>query len=456
MSLSVSGLVTGLDTDNIISQLMAIERRPITLLQQKEMDFQVKLSSYGILKSTINDFNSSVEALKDVSAFETNKVIVSDEDILTATVSDDAISGTYNIEVKELARAEKVKSISFSSQDDAIGTGNLTIQVGSDDPIDIEITEENNTLEGIAKAINDADSEVSAGIIKEDDNNFYLLLSSSKTGAANTISVSATSSDGLDILENLTVNQSARDAKFTLDGIQDILRPSNTIDDVISGITLNLKEKNIGDTITVTVEKDYNAIKNKIQSFVDSYNSTVDSFSSAQSYDDETKRAGALLGDVSTNIMRNKVRSLMSNIVSDLPDDFNSLNNIGIEIDSDGRMSIDSSKLDEVLKNNIKDVQNLFTQNDEGIAIKVSSYLDSILDSSEGVFAAKENSITGSIDNIHDDIDSIGQRLVKREQNLQRQFLALETLMGEMQATSNFLTQQLDGLANLSTYLSNR
>jgi flagellar hook-associated protein 2 len=468
MSLSVGGLITGLDTDSIISKLMQVEQRPIALLQQKEADFQVRLSSYGILKGAMSGLKSAAEALKEISAFQGNKISASHEDILTASVNSEAVKGKYSIKVMELAQEEKVMTDSFSSSDTSVGTGVLTIKVGAGEPIEIEITEDNNTLEDIAQSINDADGDVTAGIIKQDDNNYYLVLSSSKTGTDNTISVTVDDDDendsdtnGLSKLAstNLTVNQPAKNAQIIIDGIENIERQANTIDDLIPGVTLDLLQKNDSESVTVTVERDYDSIKNKIESFVSAYNSVVDAFSSAQKYNAETGEAGALLGDSSAMSMRNRIRSLIGTTVSGLPDNANSLSRIGIATDTNGKLSIDSSKLDDALKNNRNDVQTLFTQEtsgNEGIALKFFNHLDGVLDAIDGLFATKEESINKAIQGIHSDIERIGLRLEKREENLRRQFIALETVMGQIQATGDFLTQQLDGLAELSSSINKR
>lgn len=468
MSLSVGGLITGLDTDSIISKLMQVEQRPIALLQQKEADFQVRLSSYGVLKGAMSKLKSAVEVLKDTSAFQGNKIGTTHEEILTASVNSEAVKGKYSIKVMELAQEEKVMSDSFSSSDTSVGTGALTINVGAGKPIEIEITEDNNTLEDIAQAINDADGDVSAGIIKKDDNNYYLVLSSTKTGTDNTISVTVDDDDGNDsdinglsklASTNLTVNQPAKNAQLIIDGIENIERQTNTIDDLIPGITLDLLQKNDSESVTVTVEKDYDSIEKKIESFVSAYNSVVDAFSSAQKFNDDTGEAGALLGDSSAISMRNRIRSLIGTTVSGLPDNVNSLSRIGIAADTNGKLSMDSSKLGDALKNNIDDVQTLFTQEtsgNEGIALKFFNHLDGVLDPIDGLFATKEESINKSIQGIYGDIERIELRLEKREENLRRQFIALETIMGQIQATGNFLTQQLDGLAELSSSINKR
>jgi flagellar hook-associated protein 2 len=467
MSISVGGLTSGLDTNSIIDQLLALQQKPILRLQQREADYQVELSAYGSLQSTLTSLKSAMEDLGSVSDFTGFSATSGDTDLFTASANENATAGLYNITVQQLARVHKLKSVAFGDAE-SVGEGTIHLKVGSDDTVDI-IVSATDTIEDVAEAINDADAGVQAAVIF-DGTDYFLSLAAHETGAENVINLTVTDTgdshntdiNGLSrlvydqgVTENFSQTQAASDSIITVDGVADIHRDTNTIDDVIEGVTITLESD--GGTATLTVSRDTSAVVSKIDDFVSAYNEVLDLFDTYQSYDSDTKTAGILLGDATTNSIRNRLRNLVTTMVPGLSEDYNRLSNLGVTVNEEGRLKVDSSRVNEALDDHFDEVVQFFTQTkegSEGFSVRMADALDAILDSRDGVIAAREGGIQNSIDDIQDQIERVEMRISAWETRTRAQFESLEVLLAQYQITSNYLSQQILGLENLNNYIS--
>jgi len=469
MGIGVSGLMSGLDTDSIISKLMEIERRPIVQLQKKEAAYQAKITALGIVKSAMSDLQSAVESLKNSDNFISYSASSSNTDILTVSADNNVIPGTFNIVVSQLAKEQHVRSSAFSSSDAGIGTGTLSIKVGNGENVDIKITTANNTLSGIAQAINDSNADVTATVINDGNGNYYLTLQSKKTGANNNITFTVQDDDGNNedssglsslytdpTTHSLTETQAAQNAKLKVNGI-DIERSVNEISDLIDGLTINLKSADLSKTVTVTTSKEYNGLTAKIQNFVDKYNALIDTLNEQTSYDQTTKQAATLLGDSTVSRISLNLSNTIYDTVDNVDPSVNTLNKLGISIDENGHLNFDSTKLNDAIEKHTDDVIKFFTStdtNNEGFAVKLSNFLDGYLKNNTGILSAKTDGLQKSIDRIEEQIESINNRLIKREENLRHQFNSLENLLAQFQETSGQLEQQLLSIKNLNAQIS--
>ncbi len=471
MGIGVSGLMSGLDTDSIISQLMSLEQRPIMLLQQKEAAYQAKITALGVVKSSLSDLQKSVEDLKSSDDFITYETNSSDSDILEASIDGDVQIGNYNITVQSLAKEQHLRGAAFTSSDTAVGTGTLTLKVGSNDSVDIEIDSEHNTLEGIAEAINKADAGVTAGVIY-DGTNYYLTLQGHETGSNNTISITMQDDDG-DSSDNaglssiytdpstqsFTETQAASNAVMSVNGIDNIERSSNTFTDLIDGISITLKEADPTKTVTVSTSKNYGGLTKKLNDFIKKYNDVIDTVSKQTAYNGGGAAAGTLLGDSSISRISRSLSGMVYEPVSGVDESVNSLSKLGIEIDEEGHLSLDTDKLDKAMEETPNEVISFFTSTDEdneGFAVKLDNFLDGYLESKTGIITSKEDGLKDSVDDIEDRIESMNVRLSKREENLRKQFLNLELMMAQYQDTASRLDQQLSSISNLNAYIAKK
>lgn len=469
MSFGVSGLMSGLDTESIITQMMTVERRPILLLQQQEAAYQSKISAFGTLKGVLAELQTAAAALKETDLFAGFSASSANTTVLTASASDTAMAGTYQVTVDVLAQAQNRSSPAFAASTEVVGTGTLTIQVGTNDAVDVTIDGTNNTLAGIAQAINDSDADVTASVVNNGLGEYFLTLASKETGLSNTISLTMVDGDG-DIDNDsglsqlyysaitphtMTVTQAAANAELTVNGI-DVQRAENTIDDLLEGVTLTLKTADAGNPFEVKVSRDVASVTSKIKSFIEKYNSALAALKTLQTSDPETKTVGPLQGDSTSRILQRRMQSLLSTEVEGIASSVNSLSELGVSADEDGVLSFDSAVFTTAYEENRAEVVNFFTQTtegSEGFANQWDDFLDSYLSSTTGFLPAKEEGLNRSIEHIEDQVERIEFRLVKREENLRRQFESLELLLGQFQNTSGILSQQLDALGNLSAQI---
>lgn len=384
MAIASPGIGSNLDVNGIVSQLMTIERQPITDLVKKEASFQAKLTAYGSLQGALSSFQSSVGALNNPFKFSSISASIGDSSIATASASSIAASGTYNLEVTSLARAQSLVSNAFTNVTDAVGTGQLTFQfydtgtgsVNSAMPATtITIDAAHNSLAGVRDAVNNANAGVTATIVNDGTGN-KLVFTSNSTGTANSLKISVadndgnnTDSSGLSQLaydpagsagagKNLTESQTAQNAVLKVNGLT-VTKSSNTVTDAIQGVTLNLLKTTTAPT-TVSVARDTGSIVSLVDGFVKAYNDLNKTISDLSSYDAKTKSAGILQGDSTVRNIQRQIRSLLGNSIMGLDGNTTSLSAIGVSFQKDGSLALDTTKLQTALSSNPDNVTGLF------------------------------------------------------------------------------------------------
>jgi len=471
MSISVGGLISGLDTNGIIDQLLALQQKPIVRLQRQEAGYQVELSAYGGMQAVLNSLKSAIEGLDSVSDFTNFSATSGDTDLFSVSADENAAAGSYDVTVHNLAKVHKLTSEAFT-ETEAVGGGTIQLRLGDAAAVDISVSG-TDTIADVAQSINDADAGVNAAVVF-DGTNYFLTLTGKETGAANLIDLTVTDDDGdsTDLsglsrlvyevsgdTKNLNNTQTAEDSMITVDGVSNISRDTNVIDDVIQGITITLESAPATDNEAVlTVSRDTSAIVSKINSFVSAYNGALDLFETYQNYDSDAGTAGVLLGDATTNHIRTSLENLITDAVPGV-ESLSRLENLGITLNSEGRLEVDSSTLNNMLDDHFDDVLQFFTQStegSEGFAVRMVDAMDAILDSGSGLLAVKTDGIQNSIDDIEDQVERMEMRNSIWETRIRAQFNALELLLAEYQTTGDYLSQQIVGLQNLNDYISNR
>ncbi len=477
MTISVGGLVSGLDTNGMIEQMLALQQRPIVNLQQREAAYQVELTAYGSLQGVLDSLKSAMEDLDSVSDLASFSATSGDTDLFSVSADKNATAGSYDVSVQNLAKVHKLTSGAFTETEE-VGGGTIHLSLGDAAAVDISVSS-TDTIADVAQTINDADAGVNAAVIF-DGTSYFLTLTGEETGAANVIDLTVTDDDGNNTdtanlsrlvyeaegaTKNLINTQTAEDSKITVDGVSDIQRDTNTIDDVIEGVTITLKDVHPAldpgpgfESDTLTVNRDTSAVVSKINSFVSAYNDALDLFEAYQSYDSDTEAAGVLLGDATTNSIRNSLDNRVTDTVSGV-ESFGRLADLGIALNSEGRLEVDSSTLNSALDDHFDDVLQFFTQStegSEGFAVRMKDALDAMLDSTDGTLAVRTDGIQTSIDGIEDQVERIEMRNLAWETRTRAQFNALELLLAEYQNTGNYLSQQILGMQNMNNYVSNR
>ena len=458
-SITSTGIGSGLDVSGLVQQLVTAEGRATEIrIAQQEARAQAKLSAYGSLKSALSTFGDELEKMSDLDALLARKGSTGDESLLTVSVAETAVPASYDVEVVQLAQAQKLESGAFADADTVVGTGTLTIAVGTES-FSLDIDGENNTLEGIRDAINAAvDNKGVAATIVNGDNGSYLILAGENTGSDQSIVVTQSDGDGglsaleydpANMLESLTERQAAQDAQLRIDGV-DVTSDNNVVAGAIEGVTLTLVSANPGTTTEISIENDLDAVRDQIKSFVDGYNALIDAFDAQTGFDPETEIAGPLLGDLTVRGVRDQLRRELTIEVTDIDASFSSLLDIGIETDVDGKLTVNDSKLDEALGSEFSKLGQLFASSD-GYAVRLSGVIDGYLDEEEGILTARTDGLDRTIEGFAEQREVLRVRLESLESRLLRQFNALDALVSELTTTSSFLTQQLGNLPGIST-----
>jgi len=448
-SITFSGLSTGLDTGGIISQLMQLERVPVTRLQDKKKAYDSQANKFRSLETKLKALQDAAAKLEDPEDVLTTKVRSSDEDVFTATSSGGAAVGPTSVHVTSLATVEKTYSNPFADQTatGAFGTGTLTLQVGSGDPVDITI-DADDTLESVVGKINGSGADVTAGLMF-DGTNYRLRVTGNDTGAANAISITETGTSlGLDDPANEV--QSATDAIFSVDGFA-MTRGSNSFSDAVPGVTITLTgESPDASPTTLAVERDTDALREKAQGFVDAYNEVAKAINGEFAYTGTAKGPGSLVGDSALRSVQSRLRSFIGSTVSGTSGAYTTLASIGIETNQDGTLKLDQADFDEAIAADANGVSTLLAGNQvggvDGFVKGFDALIEEFVDSADGIIPSRIDALEGRNRDIDDQIDRLELRLEKTEEQLVSQYARLEELVSGLTNQGNQIIAAMSGL----------
>lgn len=368
--LNFTGLSTGIDTSKIIDGLTALNQKKIDSYKAQEADLANKRTIFATINTQLVSLQGALGSLSRAigGAFQSSTVTASDATAVTGVSSSSAIPGAYSITVNQLAQSSQVASSLVTTQSTNIQTGTVAIQSGSGTPINVTIDSTNNTLQGLATSINNANGNVKASVVG-DNNGYRLLLTGTQTGAANAITVTSNLS-GTGATVNLSEKQVqvAKDSSVTLGSGPDAITVTSSInraDNLISGVSLNLLKADPTKSLTINVAPDTDTATKAVSSFVDSFNTVIDSINSQTKYDSATQTAGPLLGNSDISTLKTDLTSVISGSVSGVNPAVNRMSSVGLSIDSNGKLKFDSSKLTAALNGQVTgvssaDVKNLF------------------------------------------------------------------------------------------------
>jgi len=435
-TISAAGIGSGLDIESIITSLMEVEQIPLKNLQVKAGDMLTQVSAYGTLRSALATFQDSAATLASTDSFNFFAATSGDQDAYSVTADNTAAAGSYSINVDTLAEAYKLGFIaSIASSSTLIGTAGdqMTITIGTESfTLDIGA----RSLSSIQDLINEASDNVgvTAGIVQESSTSVHLVLTSENTGLDNQISVTYSGADPLAMGQI----QAAADAQITIDNAYTISRSSNTISDAIEGLTFELQATSASPS-QVSVSRDSGAISSAVSGLVDSYNALLSSFGELGN--------GELKGDSTLRLIESQIRTLMGGKAG-VEGVYNYASQVGISFEKDGTLSFDSAELTSALESDRAAVMDLFTNDNQGLAFRMDALVESLL-SSSGLIDARQDGINARVDNTNDQIDRLQYRLTLTEQRYRTQYTALDTMLGQLQSTSNWLTGQLESLNSL-------
>ncbi|MGQ0697890.1 MAG: flagellar filament capping protein FliD [Panacagrimonas sp.] len=446
MAISSAGIGSGLDVQSLVSQLVAAERAPAeNRLNLRETTARTTLSALGTYKSVLSGFQTAVNALKGINSSLGKLATSSSEPTLfSASSSGSAVAGSFNVEVIQLARAGKIATDVYASASTVVGNGTVTLSVAGES-FDITLADGDNTLAALRDKINQAsDNTGVSAVILNQNGGARLVLTSRETGVANTVSLSSAAAIGGASFVNTSSVQTALDAEVEIDGFA-YSSASNTLDKTIDGVTINLLKAVPGTVGTLGLSLDSSASSAAVENLVKSYNALVATVSTFTRYDASTRIAGPLSGDASVRTTQQQVRGILGSVVGS--GDYSVLSQLGVSTQNDGTLKLDSSELTSALQADPRGVKNLFGASD-GYSTRLSALLEGVLGSSGAIKSGTEG-LQARLDDISDRRDALDLRIAAVERRYRAQFTALDTLLGQRQTTSSYLTQQL---ANLPGY----
>lgn len=468
--ISSAGIGSGLDVNSIVTQLLALERKPIDLLSATKTKLDAQLSSYGKLQASLSAVRDAARALTDASAWTPTTVASSDTAAVSAVSSGSSPPGNYAVEVSRLAAAQSLTSVTVPAPASVVGTGTLTIEMGrwftnppdftpnaGSSAVSITIASGEDTLAVIRDKINACGAGVTASIVN-DASGSRLAIRSRESGEDNGFRITVADDDGiggdaggLSMLafdpaagpSQMSEAQAAANAALTINNIP-INSASNTLSDVLDGLTVRVSRLTTG-PVDLSVNRDNETIKKTITSFADAYNSLVKLMREQTAYNETAKTAGTLQGDSTAVGLMNKLRAMVGGS-SGATTAFTRLSEVGLEPQRDGTLLINGSKLDSAL-GRIDELKAVFSRDADGTAndgfgTLLRQFADLTL-GADGAITTRQESLRTRIDGIAERTAKMEDRLQLTEKRLREQYTKLDSNMAALSSLQAYVSQQV-------------
>jgi len=436
---AIDGIASGIDTASIVNSMIAAESTTKLLLQQDLAGEEAKRDRVGEFKTKLTSISDKLKAIDAEDEFGEYTTSLSEDGYITATADSEAIAGTYDIAVNALAASETSVTQGFADADAAgsLATGTLSITY-DDEQTDITI-DSSTTLSDLAGELDDIDG-LQAYIMNTGDAStpYRLVVMGEDTGDDYGITFDTSALSGTE-MPVFSEQVAAQDAEAEINGIT-VYSASNSLDSAIPGVKLDLEQVSTDD-ITLTINRDDDAIADKVQEFVDAYNDMRSHYGVNSNFDGDKGIKGAFFGDSTLRNIVNKLSDIMTSD-TDLTGDYGSFNEIGIESSQTGRLSFDRSTFEDALEANYDDVMAIFTD-DDGPSMTLVDQLDDYYLADDGLIETRTDTIEDNIEDLEDAISDFEDRLSSYESRLRKQFTAMEVALGQMQNTQGFLSALL-------------
>ncbi|WED44152.1 flagellar filament capping protein FliD [Legionella cardiaca] len=399
--MAVTSVGSGLDIKAIVEALVTADIAPAKKrLDTQESKFSTQLSALGLIKSSLAKLQTSMTKLADISQLYSLKSSVSDETILSASVNANATTGSYQIEVQQLAAKQNLASAAFTNANTTVGSGSITIDFGTYNAdnsaftanpdkasVTINIAPGTDSLAAIRDAINNSGSGVQASII-QDSQGARLTLLSPETGKAMAMKISVVDNDsnnndatGLSALaydptignNSLTQTVAAKDSEIKINGLL-LTQSTNQLKDAIPGITLDLKKAQSGTLVNLKIEHNQASLTTMVNDFIKQYNDAITTINSLTSYNATTKKGGVMQSDAGVRALKLNLNKLISEPIGDSSNTIRTLADIGIKTNEKGLLEMNTEKFNAALSDHYDEIGALFaktaTATDSSVRIK--------------------------------------------------------------------------------------
>lgn len=442
------GAGAGFNTKELVEALVDAERAPKEAIIQKKIDnSEAQVSALAQAVAELSTLRDSARTLNDQTDFDSYTVSNSLTSALTATVTSTASPGNHTVSISNVAAAQRSVTGDLGGKDDALNGGNtfnIGIVIGS---VTNTISVSTPTPAGVVAAINEANLSVSAELIDAGTSGTdYFIKLTGDTGSDNAFTPSTDPNSVL----SFSTQQSAANASLVVDGTT-FARATNTVTDIIPGVTLSLAAGTSGSSANIVVNRDDSQVKTKITDFVSAYNNARSKLKSLSSAAD----AGALKSDSVFKNLTKSIHSIVLNTSSTPGTSLARLSDIGISIDKTGVLSVNSTSLDTALKDDLSDVVKIFsgaTNNDNEIGSKsrgIAGDLSKLIADStsrSGYFTTQSEALTGRLTEYQSDLTSLEERLANLKDRYTQQFLTMQQVIDSMNNTKDNLISTFENL----------
>lgn len=458
MAMTSLGVGSGLELDQMVRQLVAIERQPkLERLEGREKTADTNISALGSLKSAMSKLTDALGGLRERDMNARTAMITGqpeDNPFFTATAASSAASSNYNIQVSQLAQGSRLQSQRFDNSSEPLATsdGTMTFSAGGDNTFDVTI-EDGASLQDIASAINRAEENfgVNASVINTGTESF-LVFDSTITGEGNALTISSTAGglDGLTGDENtLTVQRLAQNAEISIDGI-DVSSASNTFENSIQGVSIEV-QRTTGedDDPRLTVGVDSDNVRENVEEFISAYNGLMGEIEKLTKFVPEGK-SGPLIGDSMVRSVQSRLSSIVTSPVDGASDEMNMLFQMGITTNKEGRLEFDSrnigggtgeQRFEQALSQNFDALVDLFS-GENGIATQLKSTLDQYTQSG-GLIDGRTDVYESQKKMLDTEREQFERYMANYEDNMRQRFTALDINIAQMSNNASYLFQYI-------------
>lgn len=482
MTIQSLGVGSGLALDDLVTQLLSAEREPKEQrLNDKEEKIEAEISALGKIKSKLSDFKDTVDEMRRDSDINGREPTIThpseDKEIFTAEASNSALRGSYEIAVTDLASGSRIETADAAFAEstdkvltDGLGSTTMTFKINNTgDSFTVSVTQ-NMSLAQLREAINNNENNfgVNANIIDTGTatGGAKLVFTSDVTGAGNDLVIvndgnraeldRLTTTDSTETATNLSPVKSASNAKATIDGIP-VESATNEFENTIQNVSFEATSVSPLDTdgttrVTSRLEIGYDrdGLDKKIRDFVDNYNKIITDIKSLTRYgESDLEEDGALAGDSMLRGISNGLASIVGSSVES--SSLGSLFALGVELNSDGKLEIPATdfglgsgdeRLEAALEDNFDEIAKLFTDEDQGIAVRLYEMANEYT-SYSGLITLRERAAKDDKDQIADDRERFELRMVNYEQILRDRYLNLDQTVARLNQTGSALLAAL-------------
>lgn len=452
MATTVGGLVSGIDTDTMVSQLVAAAAKPRTVIARQKAALEDKKDAFATLRSRGTALVTSLEALDTAGEFRSATGTSQNEDAVGVTVDGDAAIGTFSLSVSQLAQSAMYVSDAFTgitskTADGAFAEGSFDITYNGT-TTSVTVGASSSSLQDVVDAINADVEGVSAYIMDTGDatNPFRIVLSGEDTGADFDITVSTAGLTGAGQVPVFTESVAAQDALLKVNGI-DVTSADNDVEDVVDGVTFNLRDEvAVGSEVTINVGRDIDAMVEKMNGFVTAYNSVISYIRTQSVYNADEGIKGPFIGESTQRSLKEMMQTLVSSSYS-VSTALTSLGQMGFETQQNGELTLDEDVLREALSDNFDACVTLFTD-DGGVNKALRDGLDSYVDTDDGVITERMDGLDDRVEAQQERLDRFDRKLDAYEKRLKNQFLNMELAMSRFQSAGQSLLALMPDASN--------